>query len=331
MLKRRSMMIFYFLVAYIFISFSWWVLLLIRINNEAYTEKRELLHLNFIYQNRTIEDFVSSTEMNKIEKERRRKVYMIAGEGIVFLLILVFMTIMVNRSLSREVNVMRQQKNFLLSITHELRSPIASARVAMQTLVRHRHLPDEKYESLLQNSISDMDRLQTLVENLLLAAKIEDHTFNISHDACDFSELLNDILRKTESQFGQVRNFIRKIPPKIYVNGDRMALTSVINNLLENAIKYSAEHSNITIVLNEEADKVVMKIIDEGIGISEEEKKKVFQKFYRVGQEETRQTKGTGLGLFIVEKVLRMHRGSISIGDNQPAGTVFSVQLPRLT
>ncbi|MCY7409312.1 MAG: hypothetical protein LH473_03495 [Chitinophagales bacterium] len=192
-------------------------MLLIRISNEAYTEKRELLQLNFIYQNKSTQEFEASEQMQGIEKERHRKEFMIAGEGTVFLIILVVMTFMVNRSLNRELKVMRQQKNFLLSITHELRSPIASSKISMQTLLKHRQLPPEKYESLLHNAVSDMDRLQLLVENLLLAAKIEDHTFRIENEACNLSAIATHVLQKTEEQFGSVRKFESSISPAVIV------------------------------------------------------------------------------------------------------------------
>ena len=186
-MRKRSIVTFYILMGYIFISFAWWVLLLIRINNEAYQEKRDLLQLNFKYQNLNSQPFEESSQVKSIDAERKRKVYMISGEGSVFLAILIAMTIMMNRALRREMRMQQQQKNFLLSITHELRSPIASSKIAMQTLLKHSDLPKDKIEALLHNSISDMDRLHTLVENLLLAAKIEDHKFRIGRDACDLS------------------------------------------------------------------------------------------------------------------------------------------------
>ena len=328
-MSRRSIFTFYILMGYIFISFAWWVLLLIKINNEAYQEKRDLLQLNFKYQNLNSQPFEESAQVKSIEAERRRKVYMITGEGAVFLAILIVMTIMMNGSLRREMRMQQQQKNFLLSITHELRSPIASSKIAMQTLLKHRDLPKDKIEALLHNSISDMDRLHTLVENLLLAAKIEDHTFRIGRDACDLSEIVQDVVQKVKETSGAQREFNLDVQNEIMVIGDRSGLTSVITNLVENAVKYSAEASAISISLNEEKERVVFRIADNGPGISDKEKKKIFQKFYRVGQEETRNTKGTGLGLYIVEKILALHNGKVSVKNNLPSGSVFEVVLSK--
>lgn len=329
-MRRRSIFTFYVLMGYIFISFAWWVLLLIRINNEAYQEKRDLLQLNFKYQSSN-QLFEESSEVKSIEAERKRKVYMITGEGSVFLAILIVMTVMMNRALRREMRMQQQQKNFLLSITHELRSPIASSKVAMQTLLKHADLPKDKTEGLLHNSISDMDRLHTLVDNLLLAAKIEDHSFRIGHDACDLSEIVEEVVQKIKETSGAQRDFSLAVQNEIMVMGDRSGLTSVITNLVENAVKYSAEGSDVSISLSEEKEKVVFRIADNGLGISDKEKKKIFQKFYRIGQEETRNTKGTGLGLYIVEKILALHNGKVSVKNNLPSGSVFEVELSKTT
>src|SRR6185295_10938010 len=243
MMRRRSILTFYVLVGYIFISFAWWVLLLIRINDEAFQEKRDLLQLS--YSKESMQPFDQSPQIKAIDSERRRKVYMITGEGSVFLGILIVMTIMMNRSLRREVKLQQVQKNFLLSITHELRSPIASSKVAMQTLLKHSDLPKDKIETLLHNSISDMDRLHTRSENLLLAAKIEDHKFRIGRDACDLSEIVGEVVKKIQGTSGEQRQFDLSLEKEIMVIGDRSGLTSVITNLVENAVKYSVEGSQI--------------------------------------------------------------------------------------
>jgi len=326
---KRSLLFFYVLMGYIFIAFVWWMLLLMKISDESFTEKRDLLQLNYSYRNQSSDSFEQSKELKQIEEERKRKIYMIFGEGSFFLAVLIVMTWMMHRSLRREAEVAQQQKNFLLSITHELRSPIASSKVAMQTLEKHKELPTEKRNTLLTNSLHDMERLQGLVENLLLAAKIEDHSFSIGYETCDLSEIVLQVVQKLQTTTAFDRKFTMNVQPEIVVLGDRMGLTSVITNLVENAIKYSSGDSAITISLNDENDQVVFRIADNGLGIPDAEKKKIFQKFYRVGHEETRKTKGTGLGLYIVKKILSLHRGSVIVKDNQPHGTIFEVALPK--
>ncbi len=327
--QRRPLLIFYLLVAYIFASFTWWIFFLFRISTEAYQEKKELTQLNHIYQNNAPESIENSSAISRIDKEYRRNIYMILGEGSVFLIILLVVTLKTNQSLRREYKVNRQQKNFLLSITHELRSPIASSKVALQTMLRRETLPRDKVELLLNNSLQDMDRLQGLVENILLAAKIEDHNFQIGSDACDLSEIVLSVVEKAKEAAGMRHSFQTQIKLEVMVIGDRMGLTSVITNLVENAIKYSADATTIRVNVSEEKSHAVFTIADNGFGIPDDEKKKVFQKFYRVGQEETRQTKGTGLGLYIVGRILELHKGRVTVKDNQPSGSVFEVILPK--
>lgn len=328
-IKRRPLLIFYLLVAYIFASFSWWIFFLVRISTEAYQEKKELTQLNFIYQNKNPDSLENSDAITKIDKEYQRKIYMIIGEGSVFLVILLAVTLKTNQSLQREYRLNRQQKNFLLSITHELRSPIASSKVALQTMLKRELLPRDKVELLLNNSLHDMDRLQGLVENILLAAKIEDHTFQIGSDACDLSEIVQSVVEKAKEASGLQHTFKTSIQPEVMVIGDRMGLTSVVTNLVENAIKYSADATLIQVAVSEENNHAVFTIADNGFGIPDTEKKKVFEKFYRIGQEETRKTKGTGLGLYIVGRILELHKGKVIVKDNQPKGSIFEVELPK--
>jgi signal transduction histidine kinase len=328
-IKRQPLVIFYLLVGYIFASFIWWMFFLVKSSSEAYQEKKELTQLNYKYENKTSDAFEKSAAIQAIHNEYRRKLYMIISEGSVFLIILLVVTWKMNQSLQREYKLNLQQKNFLLSITHELRSPIASSKVAMQTLAKRHDLPRDKVDLLLHNSLNDMERLQGLVENILLAAKIEDHTFQIGNDACDLSEITNYVIEKAADTTAGNRRIDIDIKPEVLVIGDRMGLTSVITNLIENAIKYSTDASIISISLFDDGDRVIFKIADNGLGIPDTEKKKIFQKFYRIGQEETRKTKGTGLGLYIVDRILELHKGKVSVRDNDPQGSIFEVVLPK--
>ena len=107
-------------------------------------------------------------------------------------------------------------------------------------------------------------------------------------------------------------------------------MTSLIVNLIENAIKYSAEETPIFVALSKEGDEAILEVKDQGFGISEEEKEKIFDKFYRVGNEETRQAKGTGLGLYIVKNIVNYHQGSIKMMNNTPVGMIFLIRMPLM-
>jgi signal transduction histidine kinase len=118
-----------------------------------------------------------------------------------------------------------------------------------------------------------------------------------------------------------------QIKKDIKVFGDEMAFTSIITNLLDNASKYSNQQSTIELILYKNNDIVTLSVKDEGIGITPADEAIVFNKFYRAGNEETRNTKGTGLGLYIVKNLVKMHQGTIKITSNKPKGTIFTMQL----
>jgi K+-sensing histidine kinase KdpD len=120
------------------------------------------------------------------------------------------------------------------------------------------------------------------------------------------------------------RTFHVNIQEAIYIIGEYLLLQMLLNNLIENALKYSPKTAAITIQLTQQKKQAVIQIIDEGFGIANEEKKKIFEKFYRTGNENTRAAKGTGLGLYLCKKIVQDHNGYISVTDNLPQGSIFT-------
>jgi len=119
-----------------------------------------------------------------------------------------------------------------------------------------------------------------------------------------------------------------ELEPGLQIEGDRFAITNVVTNLIENAVKYSPPCAHVSVKLARDNGSVVFSVADHGIGIADMEKKLIFNKFYRVGNEDTRKTKGTGLGLYIVKTVLERHRAQITVKNNTPSGSVFEVMFP---
>jgi signal transduction histidine kinase len=251
---------------------------------------------------------------------------MIAGEGTVFALILGLGIYRTRNTFKKEFELSKQQKNFMLSITHELKSPIASARLQIETLLK-RQLPHEKQEFVLNQALQETERLDALVEKILLANRIESSAYLIQKEHFNLSELCQKIINNLKGSLLKNNTINSQITKDITVFGDEMAFTSIINNLLDNASKYSAPQSSIELVLSNEGDFITLVVKDQGIGILTSEEGKVFNKFYRAGNEETRNTKGTGLGLYIVKNLVNMHQGNIKITSNQPKGTIFTIQL----
>jgi signal transduction histidine kinase len=251
---------------------------------------------------------------------------MIVGEASVFIISLVIGIWLINRGYHREVMAAQQRRNFLLSITHELKSPIASIKLVLETLLK-RQLPKEQSDKIAQSALRESDRLNDLVNDLLLSARLE-MAYRPYVEALDFSALLHDLIQKLQEKYPQVQFSFRESNPLGVVHADKSGITSVAINLLENAVKYSPEPAVIDVQLSRNEGWLEWVIADNGIGIEDKEKGRVFEKFYRIGNEDTRQTKGTGLGLFIVKEVIRAHGGSISILNNHPKGSVFKITLP---
>lgn len=249
---------------------------------------------------------------------------MIIGEALVFIFLFLVGAYYLKKALKKEHKFQEQQKNFLLSVTHELKSPLASIKLYLETILK-RDLEKEQIKSFLTNSLKDIERLDDLVENMLLATKIENQSYSFPKEKLNLSLLIDKVADRLQIHTCSTQTIKTYLEPGIELIGDKFALTSVITNLIENGVKYSPPCSEIEVKLRRENGAAVMEISDHGMGIPDEEKPRIFDKFYRVGREETRKTKGTGLGLYIVKQVLNNHQAQIKVKNNQPTGTVFEV------
>jgi len=315
----KPLAFFYILVVYVILQFSWWAYLLLELNTEVYVQKVEIANLSGV-------DADNQANFPLDSKLRERWV-MVAGEGIVFLAILLIGIYKTRGAFMKEFALARQQKNFLLSITHEFKSPLAAVKLNLQTLQK-RELSKDQQTSIISKAIGETDRINNLIENALLAARIESRSFNIQKEEFNLTDCVASTIQSRIIPGTASRSIITNLHEGIYMVGDALAISSLVLNLLENAEKYSPENTEIIISLTVAKKSAILTVADTGIGISESEKPRIFEKFYRVGNEETRRTKGTGLGLFIVKHIVDFHHGEIKVDDNQPSGTIFKVILP---
>lgn len=318
---------FYAVFAYVIVFSVWWGYLLYAKNETAFYEKIELNEV----RHRQIfphEKYVLTDEYAQLHSKYQRQKLMIFLEGGVFLILMLAGFVLVRRVFKKEIELAVQQRNFLHSITHELKSPLSTIKLSLQTMGK-RKLEQEQTGKLINNSLIDLDRLETLVDNILFAAKIEQSQHGFAEDDVNISEITQQIADRFNNNKKGIK-IIAHIEPDVYLHTDSMGYVSVVNNLLENAIKYSDEHTDVVIALKSTEDHVELCVADHGIGIPESEKVKVFDKFYRIGNEDTRKTKGTGLGLYIVKRFIEIYKGQIDIADNKPEGSVFTLQLPVL-
>jgi len=259
----------------------------------------------------------------KTQPERKG---MILGEGMMFALVLFASAFYLHKSVNRERKLQEQKKNFLLSVTHELKSPLASIKLLLQT-IQKRDLTKAQILDFIDKSLLDIERLDDMVENMLLASKIENSSYTFPKAKFNLSVLVDGIVNRLQITKcdGNQQIIDAEIEPKIEMTGDKFALTSVVTNLIENAIKYSQPCETVEVRLFQKDGRVHFHVADHGIGIADNEKPRIFDRFYRVGSEDTRNTKGTGLGLYIVKQVLDKHEASIKVKDNKPVGSVFEV------
>jgi len=307
-------------IGYMILAFGWWSFHLWRQNDRVFDRDKQIIALSH-----PAEPMMSTEAYRVSEKQWLSGRRMVIAEGLFFTACLVWGLWIIRRSASREVALARQRRNFLLSITHELKSPIASIRLALETMLK-RDLSREQSRQLLNNGIKDSDRLQNLVESLLLAARLEDN-WTPNREPIHVGQLAKDVVDSLRVRFPDA-DFKINLPNDLpQVQADRLGLTAVVQNLLENAAKYSPELAPISLSAEHSGGQFRLRVADLGQGIPDAEKRSVFEKFYRMGNEETRESTGTGLGLYIVSQVLKAHGGSIQVSDNKPKGTVFTVVL----
>lgn len=247
------------------------------------------------------------------------------GEGGTFLIVILIGAVVVYTSFVRRIRLSRQQNNFMLSVTHELKSPIAAMKLNLQTLEKHQ-LEEDKRKQLLSRCIKEANRLNDLCNNMLFASQLEGRQYKPAREPIDLSTLVENIAEDYATRYP--RKFETDIIGGCRITGDKVMLHMAINNLLENAVKYTPEDKPIAITLDIINNDAVLSVKDQGAGIPDGEKKKIFNKFYRVGNEESRKSKGTGLGLYLTNKIVMQHKGRITVKNNAPSGSVFEICLP---
>ncbi|MEX0811885.1 MAG: ATP-binding protein [Chitinophagales bacterium] len=327
----KTNIIFILVICYIFAAFIWWAFLLKQKTESEYHLKIENERLQYNHEHDLPwedQSFLQTEAHETLLQERSRQRWMILGEGAVFLILLVAGALKIKSSFQKELALARQKNNFLLSITHELKSPLASIRLSLETLLK-RLSAEEKFKQIMRNSLQDVDRLSDLVDNILLAARMENNSYPFQWESLNISELAEDALNMVAERFENKRIFQTNIEADIFNIADRMALNAVLVNLLENAVKYSPEGSAVELNVREKDKMVILEVADRGGGIPDAEKAQVFKKFYRLGNEETRNTKGTGLGLYIVNNIVAQMKGSIEVKDNPGGGTLFRLSFQK--
>lgn len=260
----------------------------------------------------------------KLSEEKQRKTSQYIGEGSTFLLLILIGALFVYRATRKQLKLSKQQQNFMMAVTHELKTPIAVINLNLETLQKRR-LDEEKQQRLINATLQEADRLNALTTNILVTSQLESGNYQPEKETTNLSELTEETVADFSNRY-QNRIIEKKISENIYVTGEKLLMQLLISNLLDNALKYSPKDKAVCIELNKDQKGICLKFIDEGSGVGDEEKKKIFGKFYRGGNEATRKTKGTGLGLYLCKRIADSHKAKIKVIDNQPAGSIFTVE-----
>jgi two-component system phosphate regulon sensor histidine kinase PhoR len=237
---RKPLIIFYFLFFYATAQLIWWGILLVKAIPEQKT--------------------------------------MIIGEGIFFMIIFIFGALRLKTAFVREHNMQKQQHNFMLAVTHELKSPLASIKLYIQTILK-RDLNKEQQHQFLSNSLKDIERLDDLVENVLIATKLENIRAHFPKERFNFSQLVENIANRLQINACSHQVIKTSIEPEVYLEGDKFALTNVVTNLIENAIKYSPDCAQVDVFVQKVGEHIQFSVLDQGNGIEDEEKKRIFNKY----------------------------------------------------
>jgi two-component system sensor histidine kinase CiaH len=311
--------IYWLLLLYIVVALVWWFVSLEN-QNQDLTNLR-IAELNS--QKATLDPKKFEELRYKIDDDSKTNTGKYVAEGVTFLILILIGAFFVYRAVRRQFRMQAQQQNFMMAITHELKTPISVAVLNLETLQKYQ-LDPEKQKKLIRMTLQETARLDTLINNILVSSQLEGGGYVFSKEELDFSSLFKDCIRESKTRYPE-RTFIENIEPEIEIAGDPLLLQLLISNVIENAVKYSPREKPIICNLRKSGKDVILNIIDEGTGVPDSERSKIFEKFYRTGNESTRKTQGTGLGLYLCSKIAGDHNADISVTNNIPSGANFAI------
>lgn len=297
MRKKPTTVFVYLLGAYVLIQFLWWGYHLIDLTR-------------------------ASQNANSIINKR---IVMIIGEGSVFLILLLFGLWKIKNSIKKEMQIAKQKNNFMLSVTHELKTPIATTKLYLQTIQKHK-LSEEKQNELIQKALDESGRLELLVEQILTASRLEQHDFSTVLSTFSLQNFLRNIIQVQQKRVDFPIKLIEF--NDFQLETDQVILSHIVNNLIDNAFKYGKTEKGLEIQVDKKENIATIQVRDFGPGISLEDQHQLFEKFVRLENEETRSTKGTGLGLFIARESARALGGKLKYIKSDRPGACFEIQIP---
>lgn len=307
--------LFYLLLLYIVAALVWWFVSLMRQSHQMTNYKLEELKAD---------DPTYLTKVQQITDEQHRATAKYIGEGTVFFSLIMVGAFFVYRAVRREFKLAEQQHNFMMAITHELKTPIAVAKLNLETLQKHK-LDEEKQQKIIAMTLQETNRLNTLANNILVSAQMDEKAFHTSKEELNLSDLARRSVEEYRTRFPG-KNWNISVEEDLSLAGDPLLLQILINNLIDNAVKYTGKDGEIGFTIQRKRNMILVSVTDNGVGIPDNEKQRIFDRFYRIGDEKVRKTKGTGLGLYLCKRIAFEHNARIVVTDNLPTGANFTIQ-----
>jgi signal transduction histidine kinase len=313
---REATLIYWLVFIYTIAALVWWFISLENQNAEIRNLENKLLETRIAGGEQTAAYRFAALQ---IQKEQKRRTTRNISEGLTFLGVIMIGAVFVYKAVKKRLRLNRQQQNFIMAVTHELKTPVAIAKLNIETLLK-RKLEIPQQEKLLRNTLMEMHRLNDLATNILVVSQMESGDYKMQFEQVQCSLLVNNLLQDLRIQHPN-REIHSSVKEQVFYTGDPLMLKLVFSNLIDNAIKYSPKNTPVNVQLTENQ----FSVSDSGTGIEQADKKNVFEKFFRAGNEFTRTAKGTGLGLYLCKKILTDHRATITINDNKPTGSIFTI------
>lgn len=235
----------------------------------------------------------------------------------------------VNTMTEKLEQVESSRQEFVSNVSHELKTPLSSIKVLSDSILLQEDMPTEMYKEFLQDINSEIDRMTNIINDLLSLVKLDHREAGLNITQTDINKLVEDIIKRLYPLADQKEiEIFYEINKEMVIDADEMKLSLAVSNLIENAIKYTPNGGSVTVIVDGDHQNAFISVQDTGIGISEEEQSKIFNRFYRVDKTRDRKTGGTGLGLAITHAAVMLHNGSIKVISREDEGALFIVRLP---
>jgi len=312
---RTALVLFIILALTVFAQAVWWTVFMARLVDEKVDIAEEL--------------GADPAYVARIHDQEVMRQIMVGLEGVFFLLAILGGAWLIYRALVRSEELKFHQQNFLMAVTHELKTPLASMRLYLDSLESEK-VPVDKKVQVVPRMRQDVERLEAMVQNVLEAGRFERSGYAVDLKPIVLSDLVTQAVEKLRRMPSSKKIEVTdRIQPGVEIQGDAAALQRAINAVLENAVKYNDKATpRIEVSLRAADARCTLEISDNGVGIASRDLELVFDRFYQAGEELTRGGSGSGLGLYLAREIIRAHGGTITArSEGHGKGAALTVEL----